>query len=309
MKTEICEILLCITVLMVFSLNPAVAAPSVPIRAQVAPSPLFKRELALPQASLADLVITNIAVIQDGTGAIVAQLQIKNIGQAPVTIPVGTVIARGDVQGGSVTFPSKTVDYGFALFPGTSFSIGVPSSGWCPGGKPGSVTFRVNPDNALAESDKSNNAFVLPATSLYGDISSAVVWLESQRFPPVGISGLIEPGMRNTLPLGAGADIIVGFTNPGPGFVVVCPGTTLLRDVQSPLSGMYGLKSYKYPFGITVRPGEGTTVKLQGAVGAFMLNTGSYPWQFLLNPEGTIVESSAANNAASVTVRVTPPIP
>jgi len=186
-------------------------APAIALRAPVAPQPLPGRELAPLQAPQGDLVITNAPVTQDGTGAIVAQLQIKNIGQAPVTIPIGSVIAKGDVQGGSVTFPAQKVASGLSLHPGTLFTVSLRSSGWCPGGKPGAVTFRVNPDNTLAESDKRNNAFVLPASSLYGDISSVVVRLESQRFPPVGITGRIEPGMWNTLPRGAGADIIVEF--------------------------------------------------------------------------------------------------
>ncbi|MBI5897550.1 MAG: hypothetical protein HZB24_16565 [Desulfobacterales bacterium] len=309
---------LCITMVMAFSVILAAAegnkitvkpAPTVMPRIQAAPPSLPRSDLATPQAAQGDLIITKVTMMQDGSGTIVAQLEIKNIGQAPVTIPAGCVIARGEVQGGSVMFPAQKVDAGLALHPGTMWAVSVPSTGWCPGGKPGAVTFRVNPDNALAESDTRNNTFALPASSFYGDISAAEVWLESQRFPPVGITGHIDPGMRNTLPRGAGADIVVQFKNAGPGFVVVCSGAALLRDVQSPLSGMYGLKTYKSPVGLIVRPGEGAAVKLQGAVGPVVLEPGSYPWPFLLNPEGTIAESSAANNTANATVRVTPPIP
>lgn len=313
MKSNFCRILLCITAVMTFSVTLEAAdrynitAP-VPHDTLVAPS-LPRIDRVTTQTPQGDLVITRVTVTQDGMGVIVAILEIKNIGQAPVTIPRGTVIAKGDVQGGSVTFPPTIVDEGFSAFPGTFFSVNVPSSGWCPGGKPGTVTFRVNPDNTLPESDTGNNTFVLPATSLYGDIMSGMVWLESQRFPPVGITGRIDPGLRNTLPSGIGADIIVEFHNPGPGFVVVCSGAPLLRDVQSPLSGMYGLKTYKSPIPLIVSPGGSTSVKLQGAVGPFFLESGSYPWQFLLNPEGTIAEASAANNAALVTVKVMQPIP
>ncbi len=282
------------------------AAP--PLRAQVTPTPQPRRELPTQQAPQGDLVVTSVKVLQDGTGAIVAQLAIKNVGQAPVTIPLGAVIARGEPQSGTITFPALKVASGLALFPGSSFSVSLPSSGWCPGGKPGAVTFRVNPDGTLPEADKRNNTFTLPASSYAGDIRAPAVWLESLRFPPAAVTGLIEPGLRNTLPQGAGASILVGFENGGPGPIVICAGATLLKDVQSPFSGMYGLKTYASPVGVVVRPGAGTTVKLQGAVGPVVLSPGSYPWQFLLNPDGAIAESSAANNAAAVTVRVTPPI-
>lgn len=281
---------------------------ALPLRAQVTPTLQPRRDLAIPRAPQGDLVITNVQVIQDGTGAIVALLDIKNVGQAPVEVPAGSVVARGEVAAGTIAFPAQKATAGYALHPGTSTQVTLPSSGWCPGGKPGAVTFRVNPAGTLAEGDRSNNTRTLSAGSLSGDLTG-MVWLESQRFPPDGMTGFIPPALRNTLPRGAGADIIVSLNNAGPGYVVICTGTTLLRDVQSPLAATSALRTYNSPIGLIVRPGGGNTVKLKSAVAPIVLEPGSYSWQFLLNPAGTIAESNAANNAATATVKVTPPIP
>jgi hypothetical protein len=266
------------------------------------------RGIQVPQAPAGDLVIVKVTLDQHELGA---YLNITNTGTAPVSVPAGSIVARGDpVQAGGVAFSSLKVQDGFSLFPNSGYQAHLYTTGWCPAGKPGAVTLRVNPDNTLAESDRTNNGFTLPAASLIGDIQGAEVWLESQRFPPDGITGLIPPAQRNTLPRGFPADIVVSFHNPGPGYVVVCPGVALLRDVQSPLSGIYGLKTYNYPnvnFSSNAYPGGGSLIKLKSAVGPVVLSPGSYTWQFLLNPQGAIAESNAGNNTVTATVTVIPP--
>ncbi len=288
-------------------------ALALPLRAQVTQKPVVEpkppiRGIQVPQAPAGDLVIVKVTL---DPHELAAYLDITNTGTAPVSVPAGSIIARGDpVQAGRIAFSAAKVQDGFSLFPRSGYRAHLYTTGWCPAGKPGAVTLRVNPDNTLGETDKTNNGFTLPAASLIGDIQGAEVWLESQRFPPDGITGLIPPAQRNTLPRGFPADIVVSFHNPGPGYVVVCPGVALLRDVQSPLSGIYGLKTYNYPnvnFSSDAYPGGGTLIKLKSAVGPVVLSPGSYTWQFLLNPQGAIAESNAANNTVTATVTVIPP--
>jgi len=288
-------------------------ALALPLVAQVMQKPVVVpkppiRSIQPPQAPAGDLVIVKVTLDQYTLGAYLA---ITNAGTAPVSVPGGSIIARGDpVQAGGIAFSSIAVQDGLSLSPGAGYQAHLYTTGWCPAGKPGAVTFRVNPDNTLGETDKTNNSFTLPAASLIGDIQSPEVWLESQRFPLDGITGLISPTQRNTLPRGFPADIVVSFHNPGPGYVVVCPGVALLRDVQSPLSAIYGLKTYNYPnvnFSSNAYPGGDIRVKLKSAVGPVILSPGSYTWQFLLNPQGAIAESNAGNNTVTATVTVIPP--
>ncbi len=287
-----------------------------PLQAQVSqPAPVTRPrpELAPPQAPGGDLVIERVTLDKSGFGA---TLSIKNVGTERVDVPASSIVARGDpAQAGGWGFVQRRDPQaqGFVLFPGSSYSLHLSATeGWCPAGKPGAVTFRVNPDNTLAEGNKANNAYTLPASSMIGDIASVQVWLESQRSPRDVSGELLNPALRNVLHRGTAADLVVGFHNPGPGFVLGCPGVALLRDVQSPVASIYGLRTYSYinNYSVVAYPGGGFAFRSRGAIQPIPLPVGTYTWQFLINPDGGIVESNSANNTVTITVRVNePPAP
>ncbi len=293
----------------------AVLACALPLHAQVAqPTPVTRPrpELAPPQAPKGDLVIQSVTLDRVGMGA---TLSIKNVGTAPVDVPLGSVLARGEpAQPGGWSFVqlANPRGDGFSLFPGSTYSqhLAALPENWCPAGKPGAVNFRVNPDNTLAEGNKTNNTVTLPLSSILGDIASPTVWLQSPRFPH-DMGGLVYPANRNVLHRGTPAELVIGFKNPGPGYVFGCQsGAPLARDVQSPLAAFWPLQTYNYSsnYRVAVGPGE-DFLFTASAIPAIPLAVGTYTWTFQLNPQGVIAESNPANNTVTITVRVVEPPP
>jgi hypothetical protein len=293
-----------------------VLACALPLRAQVTqpqvtqPAPVTRPRpnLAPPQAPKGDLVIESVTLDRTGIGAYVS---IKNVGTERVDVPGGgSIIARGEpaMPGGwGFAQLQDPRGEGYVLFPNSGTSLRLAATeGWCPAGKPGAVTFRVNPDNTLAEGNKANNTVTLPASSIVGDIASGAVELQSQRWPRDQYGRLIDPNLRNVLPRGFPADLALSFHNPGPGYVLGCPGVPLLRDVQSPVASFYGLRTYNYlnNYSIVAYPGGDFGFRSVGAVGPIPLAPGTYTWQFQFNPQGAIAESNPANNTVTITFTV-----
>ena len=291
-----------------------VLACALPLGAQVTQNPVTRPRAALvpPQAPKGDLVIERVTLDLHGIGA---TLFIKNVGTERVDIPVGSIVARGEpAQPGGWDFIQLADPRGdgFVLLPGSSYSLHlVGAENWCPAGKPMAVTFRVNPDNTLAEGNKANNGFAMPASSIVGDIASPQVWLQSERFP-TDMGGQVTPVDRNVLHRGTAADLVVAFHNPGPGYVFGCQvGAPIVKDVQSPLAAFFGLRTYNYlnNYRVMAYPGGDFVFRSIGAVPPVPLAKGTYTWQFLLNPQGVIAESNAANNLVTITVTVIDPPP
>ena len=94
-------------------------ALALPLRAQVTQKPVIEprppaRVIQPPKAPVGDLVILAVTASPTEPGV---QLRIKNAGAAAVTVPAGTVLARGDAARTGGFSPSSTGTSGVRASP------------------------------------------------------------------------------------------------------------------------------------------------------------------------------------------------
>lgn len=263
-------------------------------------NPGLRKELPL---ALPDLVITSVSVkdLPIPSPSTTAEVVVQNKGSAPVTFPAGSVLVRTEAgQSGGITFQPMTAPGDYTIAPGEARSLTLTVGDPCSAGKAGKVTFLVDPDGKVRESNETNNAFVLSSVGSFttGDLVALGMALTSKA-PNMGTEK--NPG---SIPAGYAADLEVTVRNGGSGYALLCP-TPLFRETQSPVSGKYGLRSAAGSSSAkAMQAGAVMVFKLSGAYAAGDLPPGSYPWAVLVNPDGRMPETSAANNAASGGVTV-----
>ncbi len=284
-----------------------VLGTALPGRAQIKQQPPPQRPVAritpLPAGPVGDLVITAVSLrdVPIPTPVTTAEVTIQNKGAAPVTFPAGSVLARGDAgQAGGIAFPAMTTPADYVIAAGESKILTLSAGDPCAAGKSGTVTFRVDPDNKVRESDESNNSSTVYGAGSFaaGDLQAAGVSLETTA-PAYGQDKL--PG---TAPAGYPANLAVTVRNAGTGPVLLCPGVVFWRESASPVAGKYGLRTVKYGSVKLMQPGAVLVSTLATAYAAGDLPPASYTWSVLVNPDGALRETSSANNAATTVVKI-----
>lgn len=285
----------------------ALAAAAAPVSAQVRPVPqtpvnpnLPRREL--PSAPAGDLVITAVTVKDNmPSPGTVALVTIQNKGPAAVTFPAGSVLARGDAGGaGGVAFAALTTPADYTVDAGASKQLTLSVGDVCAAGKAGAVTFKVDPDGKVRESNEANNSFPVSNVAPYatGDLAAISAGLKSTA-PSYGTDK--DQGIA----AGYAANLEVMIRSGGSGPALICPGEVMFKETASPVSGKYGLRTAKFggPAKL-LNPGTTTIWSIPSAMAAGDLPPGSYSWAVQVNPEDRTPETSKSNNTASAQVPI-----
>jgi hypothetical protein len=283
------------------------AVGGLPAAGQVSPTKTQRVEPKRPEApqlAVGDLVITTVSVAGSfiPTPSIIAQVWVKNAGAVPVTVPTGSVLVRGDAaQPGGIAFAPLVATADFTLAPGQTKPLSLTLDP-CAAGKAGAVNFRVDPDNRVRESDKSNNTFTVSSVTTFADADLVPTFVDLFTQGPTGSgSGPNKPGTPSAYP----ANLVVSINlSPASGRLVWCPGVALWRETQSPLSGKYGLRTLKNEGSTPIVLGPQAGGALQNAFAAGDLTPGQYTWKVLVNPDGKIRETNTGNNAITATITI-----
>ncbi len=285
----------------------ALAAAAAPAAAQVRtvpqtpPNPNLPRR-ELPQAPLGDLVITAVTVKDNLPSPVtVALVTVQNKGGAPVTFPAGSVLVRGDAAGsGGIAIPAMKTPGEYTIDAGASKQLTLSLGDVCAAGKPGAVTFKVDPDGKVRESNEANNSFQVSNVTPFatGDLVAISAGLKSTA-PSYGST------KDEGTPAGYAANLEVLIKSGGSGPALVCPGEVMFKETASPLSGKYGLRTAKFggPAKL-LNPGTTTIWSIPSAFAAGDLPPGSYSWSVQVNPDGKTPETSKGNNAATAQVSI-----
>ncbi len=282
-------------------------AAAMPAAAQVrqlpqAPSNPNLPRKELPPAQVGDLVITSVTVKDNmPSPGTVALVTVQNKGPAPVTFPAGSVLVRGDAGGaGGVAFPALTTPADYTIDAGASKQLTLSVGDVCAAGKAGAVTFKVDPDGKVRESNEANNSFPVSNVAPYptGDLAAVSVGLKSTA-PSYGNAK--DEGVSAAYP----ASLEVMIRSGGSGPALICPGEVMFKETASPVSGKYGLRTAKFggPAKLLL-PGTTTIWSIPSAMAAGDLPPGSYGWAVQVNPEDRTPESSKSNNTASAQVPI-----
>ena len=263
---------------------PTAVKPVEPIR-QI---PLLKSDVIIQSVKVTDQ--------QSPSPITLALVTVKNQGQADAVFPAGSVLARGDAsQAGGLAFQNLTTPAEFLIAAGSLKYLTLTVGDVCSAGKPGPVTFRIDPDNVVAESNETNNAQALQASSFSsGDLRPTGVGLVN---PPR--AGQEYPWVDARYP----ADEYLNYVNEGTGPVLWCPGQALWRETASPLSGKYGLRELKNT-GTKIELLQPTGMgrynsKIPGAFQPADLPPGTYNITAVMNPDGRMRESNTSNSTVT----------
>ncbi len=285
-----------------------VLATALPAAAQVrqlpqAPSNPNLPRKELPPAGVGDLVITSVSVKDNPTPspATVALVTIQNKGPAAVTFPAGSTLVRGDAaSAGGVAFPALTTPGDYTLEAGASKQLTVSLGDVCAAGKAGAVSFKVDPDGKVRESNEANNSFSVSNVAPFGtgDLAALSVGLKSTA-PSYGSD------KNSGIDAGYAASLEVMIRSNGSGPALICPGEVMFKETTSPLSGKYGMRTAKFggPAKVLL-PGSATIWSIPNAMAAGDLPAGGYNWGVQVNPDARTPESDRTNNAASAQVTI-----
>ena len=201
---------------------------------------------------------------------------------------------RGD---GTVPFLPLTTPTEFTIPVGKTSELSVRVADICAKLPTGTVTFTVDPTGRVAEANESNNARAVASVGSFakGDLQPMQMVIRSQYGDP----NVILPSEVGRL------DVYARNTSAAP--LLLCPGAVLFKETTSPLASTKGLRELRYSATAPklLKPDEDIIFSLANALMPGDLPPGTYAWKVLVNPNGDIRETSAANNAlgAQVTVK------
>ncbi len=271
--------------------------PPTAVKPPIDPSKMLqlpKPDLLIESVTIADNLLSN--PVRPST---VANLVVRNAGPADAVFPAGSVIFRAEPAPGGATFQAMNAPGPYTIAAGSSVTLSTSVPDLCAPAQPATVSFVVDPAGAVTESNETNNrkavASVYPFSK--GDMT------------PLGMRmwSLTETGSdAGPIPGSAPADLNLDFENTGTLAVILCPGVTLMRETETPLSTKKGFREVKYT-GSTYKlfmPGATMSVVLKGAFQPGDLPPGTYTWKVMLNPDGRIAEASKTNDGASAVIQI-----
>ncbi len=264
-----------------------------------------------PPIAPGDLVIDAVTVTDVGTPTprTLAAVTVRNAGARDVTFPAGSVLLRGDAaQSGSIGFQPLGTPTPYTIAAGASVQLTMTVGDVCTAGKPGPVTFRIDPDAVVPEGNESNNTRSLPTVGSFANADLQALnpgLLQAGSPPPSGYLG----GGQSSVSAGSVGDLAVIIVNMGPGEALLCPGLVLWREVESPVAGKYGLRAVNTPGSVTaIAPRQGGTAPLGARLyrttlaGAYQpgdLPPATYTWKVMANPNGQLRETNTGNNTST----------
>ena len=226
-----------------------------------------------------------------------------------MTFPAGSVLLRGDAaQSGSIGFQPLSTPTPYTIAAGASVQLTMTVGDVCAAGRPGPVTFRVDPDAVVPEGNESNNSRSLPTVGSFAnaDLQAMDLSLEQAGSPPPSGPDL---GLHQGVSAGSVGDLVVLIVNKGSGEAVLCPGLVLWREVESPVASKYGLRAVNTPGSVTViAPHQGNPnrlgehvygARLAGAYQPGDLPPATYTWKVMVNPSGQLHETNTGNNVST----------
>jgi hypothetical protein len=283
-------------------------APTV-LTAQIKPPPKPPAPIiTAPPIAPGDLVIDAVTVTDVSTPPprTLATVTVRNAGARDVTFPAGSVLLRGDAaQSGSIGFQPLSTPTPYTIAAGASVQLTMTVGDVCAAGRPGPVTFRVDPDGMVPERNESNNSRSLPTVGSFAnaDLQAPDLSLEQAGSPPPP-----HPGMQQGVSAGSVGDLVVIIVNMGSGEGVLCPGLVLWREVESPVASKYGLRAVNTPGSVTViAPRQDPNrmavhaygARLAGAYQPGDLPPATYTWKVMVNPSGQLHETNTGNNVST----------
>lgn len=279
--------------------------PGLPVSPPQPPASRPPLEKSPLPALTADLYIKRIDFVGPpfGLGATGhATLTIGNAGNAPADIPAGTVLVKAESRPGGLTYRPLDPTYAQSILPAGETMVGFDVREYCSAGfLPDTVTFTLDPGGKIAER-KDNN--VVKAVPNAADVRKADLVVSAMKFSyPTLAKGPTDP-----------LDLVVTIKNVGTGPALLACALSaiatdgLYKEVESPVSGKYGLRPFQSPdLPRTIEPGKTYNATLRNAYRLVDLTPGSYVWKVQIDPLGHILETDKGNNMGTTTVTIPPP--
>jgi len=224
-----------------------------------------------------DLIVTEI--VQDPPNPLRGEswhfkVKIKNIGNANAFFPRGIKIIAHNAQG---SFSGVTDNMNITIAPGQTLTKiqypGVNKSGTFP------VTFKVDPENAVDESNENNNTKV-----------GSYTVRNTQGLPDLIITSLTtDPAVPTT----QGFFLNVTIKNRGTGVVNLQGGLKfIIKSVNTNTIALKGI--------LMLSPGQSRSVKCY----ATHLSKGTFTWTIKVDPDNHIMESDENNNTKDISLKI-----
>ncbi len=279
--------------------------PQLPGREQLKQAPI----IAGPDLVIDKVTVTENNASSGGIQILFAEawVTLRNAGKADAVFPTGSIVMKSVPASGGLRFTDDTARAGLTIKPGATATERVRILNPCLGWSSAPVTFTADPGNVVGEAQRGNNASTItPAVSNPAAADLVVVGLSFVKPPKSG----------------EWSNLQVNTKNAGTGPVLICPGTVVLKESATPVSGKYGLRSYTfqapaassstasssssggavqwdapapaYPF-IVIQPGSTHSFYIENACRQGDMSAPAQ-WKVTLNPNGTIREGNRGNN-------------